>query len=231
MKLFYSLFYLVKEMVRSSRVLNYFYLVLFFNDRRIKNENIAVVGFPRVGNTYTGRVIKLGGNNRRFKFVHHYHSAAQAINSSNLNIPTLLVIRDPVDTILSLHIHSPKGKYYISAHILRFIIYHTRILLSPISNTLVINFNDFKDNPIDIIKKTNDKFNLKLNENISDLHESVINSILKDNKKNPANVLKVSAPSKKKEVLKNKYRSEVELNPLIIIANYLHQKLLKKTNG
>jgi hypothetical protein len=111
--------------VRSLRVLNYFYLVLFYNDRRIKNEGIAVVSFPRVGNTYAGRVIKRGGNNRKLKFVHHYHSAAEAINSSN--------------------------------------------------------------------------------------------------------VLKAYAPSKEKEVFKNKY--EVESNPLIIIANYLNQKLLKKTNG
>ena len=78
------------------------------NDRRIKNEGIAVVSFPRVGNTYAGRVIKRGGNNKKLKFVHHYHSAAEAINSSNVLKPsTSLILNTSINSKYVFSVHKP----------------------------------------------------------------------------------------------------------------------------
>ena len=232
MKIFHNIYYIVKELIRSSIILNKCYLFFFKKNRIINSETIAVVGFPRVGNTFAGRVIKVGFGSRKFKIVNHYHSSAQAISASSLKIPTILIIRKPVDTILSLYISYPLNSYYISTHIIRFIIYHLRILFSN-SKLLIINFDDFKDNPNFLLKKVNQEFQFNLDQNIlnEELKKNVLNSIKIDNKLNPNNKLKVSAPSKEKEILKEKYRQSINSNCLLIIANYLHTKLLNKTNA
>jgi len=177
--------YLFKEIIRSSVLLNNIYNNLFEKDRTISNEIIAVIGFPRVGNTFAGRVVKLGlgidivsGGG----FVNHYHSAAMGINSLKLNIPTVLVIREPVDTVLSIYIaHIKQTKISIYSHTLRYIIYHLR-LINKLDNLIIIPFNEFRDNAKYIIDKINKRTLLNLNLPDDNIKQLVFESILADKK-------------------------------------------------
>lgn len=226
MKLFKSLYYVFKELVRSSIFLNYIYLLCFDRKRFIADEKIAVVGFPRVGNTFAGRVVKIGFGEQKIKLVNHYHSSAQAINAVKSRIPTVLIIRKPLDTILSLYIYNNKN-YYVSAHFLRFIIYHLRIY-SYSSKMLIIAFEEFSENPNIIIQKINNKFNLKLDDSIINIKQMILDNIIQDNLTNPLNNLKLSAPSEEKNILKKKYRETIKSNYLLKVANYLTNKILKR---
>ena len=225
-----NIFYLPKEIIKSSVILNNIYLHLNHKEKLISDENIAVVGFPRVGNTFAGRVLKLAFENRNCKLVNHYHSAAQAIYSSKKNIPTILITRNPRDVILSLKIYYQGiNNISINSHIFRFLIYHLRILLSN-TDMLIIDFDEFTKNPNILIKKINSKYHLKLNENIEDLENKVFSSIRRDNKFKPENKFKISSPSAEKKSLKKGLKSSVDNNFFIKLAEYIYTKIKNKYN-
>lgn len=66
-----------------------------------KTTDIVIDGFPRSANSFSVGTFKQV-QDRDFSIAHHLHAPAQIIRASHLSIPTILLIRPPIDTVCSL---------------------------------------------------------------------------------------------------------------------------------
>lgn len=67
---------------------------------------MVIEGFPRSGNTFAVAAFTIA-QNRPIVLARHTHRSAQVIAAIQKNIPTLIVIRHPLDSVLSLTIRHP----------------------------------------------------------------------------------------------------------------------------
>lgn len=70
------------------------------------STDIVIEGFPRSGNTFAVVAFTLV-QNVPVRVAHHLHAPAQVLWSVRHSIPTLVLIRDPVEAVLSLVIRHP----------------------------------------------------------------------------------------------------------------------------
>ncbi len=66
---------------------------------------VVIDGFPRCANTFAAIAFQ-AAQPRPVKIAHHLHAPAHLIRGARLGIPTVLLIREPVDTALSETIRS-----------------------------------------------------------------------------------------------------------------------------
>jgi hypothetical protein len=66
----------------------------------VKDTEIVIEAYPRCGNTFAHIAFKFA-QQRKVKIGHHTHAAAQVIAAVKNKIPTIVLIRDPEDTIVS----------------------------------------------------------------------------------------------------------------------------------
>ncbi|MCS3753184.1 hypothetical protein GGP79_001129 [Salinibacter ruber] len=86
--LYFPLANLKKESIRNKRVTN--------------ATDIVIDGFPRSANSFAVGAFEYS-QNKTVDIAHHLHVPAQIIRGCELNVPTVLLIRNPVDTIISYH--------------------------------------------------------------------------------------------------------------------------------
>jgi hypothetical protein len=216
------LIYLIKEIFRSNILLLKLYLSINDISRSPKKSQVAVCGFPRSGNTFLGRVLRFSSTGST-SLVNHFHSSAQLIRSVKIGIPSVLILRDPVEVILSLYIGyqtKNKKRLPITIHYLRYLIYHIS-LLPYRKKLLVIHFHEIKNNPEYFISLYKKKYGGEF-KNITNLKDEVLDSISRDMK--PGNELKSSRPNKEKDDLKYLYKTNVESNILSSFAKIIHSK-------
>jgi len=68
-----------------------------------RETQLVIEGFPRSANTFAVLAFQ-GAQNGRVRIAHHLHVPAQVIRGARLHIPILVLIRDPIDAVLSLAI-------------------------------------------------------------------------------------------------------------------------------
>ncbi len=66
-----------------------------------KKTEIVIEGFPRSGNSFAVGAFR-SAQSQPVNIATHLHAPAQIILASHKNIPTLVVIRNPVDAVISL---------------------------------------------------------------------------------------------------------------------------------
>lgn len=64
-----------------------------------EGTDLTVEGFPRSGNTFA--VAKLHAKNPELVIAHHLHSASQVRRSVKFGLPTLILFREPIDSLAS----------------------------------------------------------------------------------------------------------------------------------
>lgn len=70
------------------------------------DTEIVIEGYPRCANTFTVVAFRQA-QGREVRIAHHLHAAAQILVAHQRRIPAILLIRDPVDAIVSLKIRHP----------------------------------------------------------------------------------------------------------------------------
>ncbi len=70
-----------------------------------KETDLVIEGFPRSGNSYVEAAF-VCSQNSNLKFAHHTHAAANVLRAVQLNIPSYVLIRAPMDCCISLAIQS-----------------------------------------------------------------------------------------------------------------------------
>lgn len=71
-----------------------------------KKTEIVIEGYPRSANSFAEAGFRLA-QDHPVDIAHHLHAAAQILKAAQLDIPTLVIIRDPVDAARSLIMHEP----------------------------------------------------------------------------------------------------------------------------
>ena len=67
---------------------------------------VVIEGFPRSGNTFAVFAFELA-QGRPVRIAHHLHAGAQVARGVQLGIPTLVLVRDPADAVLSHLVRHP----------------------------------------------------------------------------------------------------------------------------
>ena len=66
-----------------------------------RRTEIVIEGFPRSGNTFAVVAFRLA-QRREIEIAHHLHAAAQIKRAANLEIPAIVLIREPSEAVLSV---------------------------------------------------------------------------------------------------------------------------------
>jgi hypothetical protein len=64
------------------------------------DTDLVIEGFPRSGNTFAAVAFELA-QHRPVKVAHHLHAPAQVLEAVRRGVPSLLLIRDPLETVVS----------------------------------------------------------------------------------------------------------------------------------
>tara|TARA_B100001093_G_scaffold479610_1_gene508750 strand:+ start:3358 stop:4014 length:657 start_codon:yes stop_codon:yes gene_type:complete len=133
-----------------------------------KYFDLIIDGFPRSANSYTTRLFKQ--LEPRYHIGHHLHSVSHIIYGLKKSIPSIVLIRNPKDAIISLaaldiiECYSGETKKFLRENSLKWIIKKYIRFYKPLTNHvdkfLLVDFEVIINCPIRIIKAFNNKFNL-----------------------------------------------------------------------
>jgi len=148
-----------------------------------KSSQICIEGFPRSANTFVYMLVKESSIDR-LKIAHHMHCTAQLKMALKWGIPAILLIRNPIDAIVSLMLRDP-GTSFITA--INWYIRFYRDLKIYKKHLIIFHFDNVINQhgkAISTLKKNypslnlNRKTNLKsLFDKIDELDNSEVNSI------------------------------------------------------
>lgn len=122
-----------------------------------KDKDIVIEGVPRTANTFMTESFSYI-QKKPLKMAHHMHVPGQLIRAAQWGLPAVLLIRQPMDTVLSHFIaHKDRTDYTLKACLHYYIDFH-RPLMSLRNKFVVAEFQDVVDNPDKIIALVNQKF-------------------------------------------------------------------------
>jgi hypothetical protein len=195
------------------------------------DTDIVVEGYPRSANTYVSALL-IVQNGDRIKIGRHIHGSAQLLKGIKQSIPSLLLIRNPVDAISSLIMRAP----YLPPRLLlnNYISFHTQ-LLDWVDELIIIDFYDATNNMDKVIEYINAKYEIKLaTQNIDNLKESVNTKIdeldMLDRKDHKVNHHTVGRPNKERKVKSKMIKKliEEEHKQKLIQCYELYNHFMKK---
>ncbi|MEM8893609.1 MAG: hypothetical protein AAGC88_03460 [Bacteroidota bacterium] len=210
----FFIWYRVGHLTRS----NWFFLLyqwLFNKNLGVVDDrtNLMIEGFPRSGNTFLYSIIS-DFQTETLRIAHHLHTLSQIKNALRLNTSAVIMVRDPIDAIVSFKIRNPYVGFATLANY--YLKYHSFLLDKlEAENLLIVDFQKCINSPNETIKAINDKFNLGLRTlSEEQLKIDIINKIKEydklDNKSEHSNSLTVSVPTPEKSAQKRKLVDELE---------------------
>lgn len=140
-------------------------------DQRLvyKHTDLCVEGFPRSANSFVAGMIG-SSQGKDFQLAHHTHAPAQIIRACKLNVPTLVLIRKPIDAVISLRAleleickrqNKKNGKANFKNSIEEWVQFYNRVL--PYRNNYSIGTFGKVVNDMDaVIKSLNARFNTNI---------------------------------------------------------------------
>lgn len=201
-----NLQYNFRTAYRSSRPFCNINRLLYPNRSVNVRTHITIDGFQRSANTYAYYYFK--ELNKESKIAHHSHSFRQIIYSVEKNIPTILLIREPSDVILSSYLyHFEKVDIKLLAE--SWINFHEKIINYK-SNLVVSRFDQTTSNFSRIISETNSKFKTNFNSFSNKNFEEIIK--LKMSRRKISN---------NRQSMPSKIRTEVRKNALSKISSII----------
>ena len=141
------------------------YPILFFKILSFKNKyksllvnedtDIVIEGYPRSANTFAVAAFHIS-QRTSLKVARHTHAVAQLKRAVTLEIPTLVIIREPKQAILSYVIR--EENVTLNLAISRYLTYYKAV--SQLKNAFVIaEFNEVISNYGNVISRLNKRFN------------------------------------------------------------------------
>ena len=139
------------------------------------HHNVCITGPPRSANTFATHVFRLWNPN--WLIAHHIHLPIQALSAAKWNIPCVVLLRNPADTIASL---LAVGNLNISSVIFGYINFYNRIVKVR-SRVIVWKFQDVINNPHFIVSRMNQKYGTNFNgAPLTELQKKEIFSTIKN---------------------------------------------------
>jgi hypothetical protein len=117
------------------------------------DTDLVIEAFGRTGTTFANFAF-LAAQTRRVRTVHHTHAAAQVIAAVKMGIPTLVIVRRPLEVALS---HMVRHQISAAAALAAWIHFHERIL--PYRDGMVLcTFEQMTSNFTPVIEQINEKY-------------------------------------------------------------------------
>ena len=177
-----------------------------------RDTEIVIEGYPRSANTFAVAAF-LVAQERPVKIARHLHAPAQVIQAVRWGIPTIVLIRNPEDAVLSLLVREP----WISARqaLVDYVRFYRKI--QPYySHFVLATFEEVTRDFGAIIEKVNEKFGtnfsnfVHIDENVEKVMRIVEEMDKEDQQKANVTETTVARPSKIKNRLKEMRRKDLE---------------------
>lgn len=180
------------------------------NRLTLRDTRIVIEGFPRSANSFAYHAFLYAQEkNWGGHIAHHVHVPSQFKVANRYGVPVLILIRNPVDTTVSLrtrHTHlSSKGvlcgyiRYYSSLK------KHIEDFVFGSFCTATSSFGKL----IEVVNKKYNK-NFEVFEHNEEKELKIMDIVKKSNKKSGLRENQVGVPSEEKDEVKDKYRQEVK---------------------
>ncbi len=176
------------------------------------STDIVIEGYPRSANTFAFAAFLLA-QERQVRIAHHVHGPAQVIWAARHSLPVLLLIRDPVDAVLSLVMRQPAVslrqalKDYIRFHQMVYR-YH--------ASYVVADFDKVTSDYGRVIRKVNSRFGTSFEEfehtpeNVQRCYELIEEMDRRNTGRKRITTNTVARPSMQREVRKKGLRRQLE---------------------
>jgi hypothetical protein len=202
-----------------------------FEGRFVCNEatDLVLEGFPRSGNTFSVDFISHLNKNRNLSIAHHTHNNANLLLGIAMGVPTVALIRQPIDAISSYMIYSGKSVELAAKDYYNFY----EELLAHKTGIIFVKFDDVVQNMNLVINQINSKYGLELqlSTNLTDDSKFVQNMDRERAKKTRSEseyIKTVGAPTEGREIMKDEIRPIVSSYLLDTPkCQYLYNDLLK----
>ena len=166
--------------------------------------DVVIEGFPRAGNTFFVLAFQERCS-QDLKIAHHVHLTCQIKEAIKHNVPTIVLIRDPINAILSLKIREPKI-YFIVAYVW-YLFFYTYVL----KNKNHVEIKDFSTFTNDYSNINAHGFIFKKSEKISaeKIFKKISEINKKDSNKYTDDQYSISLPNIHKKIIKNNLQTEI----------------------
>jgi hypothetical protein len=186
-----------------------------------KNSDICFEGYPRSANSWFHRYFSRANPNAQT--AHHVHLCSQIKSALNKCVPTVVLIRNPLDCISSYHIYN----YFetnLKLAIISYISYYNYIQKIN-SRILLVKFETAINDPEYIIRSLNTKFNLSFK--IGD--QKIVSQIKSEYKRETPRkgFSRTATPSHERIALKKKIIFPIENNLYYPKAKDIYNSLRK----
>ena len=190
----------------------------------LEDSQICIEGFPRSGNTFIVATIQRW--NPGIKISHHSHLASNVKYAVDHNIPTIVLIREPLEAVSSAIVWDGKLKAAIG---LRGYLSFYRSLLPCLSQVMVLDFSDFTKHPDRVVQEINRKFGLRLGWKTYDVKEqkAIRRYLNGHDERSSRGLTSASLPNNEKNDLKLSIKAKLVKNRMLKVATGIYGDVLR----
>ena len=205
---------IVLDYIRQYPIL--FFRILSFK-KKYKNllvnedTDIVIEGYPRSANTFAVAAFQIS-QRTPLKVARHTHAVAQLKRAATLNKPTLVIIREPKQAILSYVIREESVTLDLAIN--RYLAYYKAV--SQLHNAFIIaEFKDITSNYGNVISRINKRFDTQFSlfEHTKENIEKTFLKVENMEREHADGILsesKVGRPSSERNLKKNDLAKELE---------------------
>ena len=197
-----------------------------------KEKDIAIEGYPRSGNTFAVAAFIYAQNKaeKNIKIARHRHEIAQVLLAVKYGIPTLVLIREPLEAISSFIIREQVSPEFA----LKYYIYYYQHLMPVRKNIVIGEFKKVITIFGEIIKMVNEKYGKKFAifehtpEAMEEVRKIIEKMELEDYGGKEIRITHVAFPTEERKKMKQKVKNYIRNNRRLIKLLNQAQKVYKE---
>jgi hypothetical protein len=172
-----------------------------------RDTDAVIDGFPRSANTFAVIAFELA-QPKPVRVAHHLHVPSQIIAGARLNIPTLVLVRDPEEAVLSLSLWT--SLVTLEDGLTDYVRFHKRIL--PYRDRFVVaTFEEVSTDFGEVIRRLNERFGSSFQEfQHNEANVALCFKLIEEHDRKETGKVEektVARPSQQRERMKNELRS------------------------
>lgn len=169
------------------------------------NTGLVIEGFPRVGNTFFVLAFERFCKDQ-VNIAHHVHLTCQIKEALKNNVPIIVLIRNPFDSVLSLKIREPK--IFINIALAWYFFYYNYVLRN--KKRVHIKCFDKFTNDFSTLEVAGFNFEKSKKLREEDVFKQIANINKKDSNKTTKDRLSISSPNNEKEKIKQDLKLKIQ---------------------
>ena len=182
--------------------------------------DIMIEGYPRSGNTFAVAAFIYAQNKagKNIKIARHRHEIAQVLLAIEYRIPTLLLIREPLEAVSSFIIREQVSPEFA----LKYYIYYYQHLMAVRKDIVIGEFIKVITNFGEIIKMINEKYGKKFAvfeytpESLEEVKKIIEKMEFEDSGGKEIRITHVAFPTEERKKMKQKVKNYIKTNKKLI---------------